>query len=143
MNAINDITLSASRGSQNQVNSRLQTVRRNEMLLQKKSERLQTRFQEVSTKLIHARSLLSKAMKNAFISSAELKYVAGNINKFALENVSTARTKIRTKKETISGIELYTFESYENGPDCYEYLCLARGGQQVKFLFLNSFSFRL
>jgi len=77
-------------------------------------------------------------MKMAAFSLTEAKFASGdNINQDVLQNVTKARTKIRTRKDNVAGVSLPVFVSYQDGSDTYEYAGLSRGGQQLSKLKKN------
>lgn len=76
-------------------------------------------------------------MKEAAFSLAETKFTTGDINQVVLQNVTKAQFKVRTKKDNVAGVTLPVFESYQDGADTYDFLGLARGGQQLQKLKKN------
>ena len=47
--------------------------------------------------------LMGDVMKEATFSLAEVKFTAGDVGQYVLENVSTAQMKIRSRKDNVAG----------------------------------------
>lgn len=75
--------------------------------------------------------MVGEVMREAAFSLAEVKYAAGDVNQYVLQNVTTAQTKVSSKKDNVAGVNLPVFESVSDGPDRYELTGIARGGQQL------------
>lgn len=77
---------------------------------------------------------MGRVMQIASFSLAEVTYaVGGDIGFQVQESVKTARFRVRTKQENVSGVLLPAFESYqdENVND-FAMTGLGKGGQQVQ-----------
>lgn len=79
---------------------------------------------------------MGRVMQIAAFSLAEVTYATGggsNLNYQVQESVKTARFRVRTKQENVSGVLLPAFESYiVEGNSDFGLTGLGRGGQQVQ-----------
>jgi V-type H+-transporting ATPase subunit D len=103
-------------------------------LLKRKSEALTKRFREITRRIDEAKRKMGKVMQTAAFSLAEVSYATGdNIGYQVQESVKTARFKIRTRQENVSGVYLPQFEADvdENTSD-FQMAGLGKGGQQVQ-----------
>jgi V-type H+-transporting ATPase subunit D len=75
---------------------------------------------------------MGKVMQAASFSYAEVTYAAGDIGFQVRENVKTAKFKVRTRQENVSGVMLPTFEKWIEQSAATELTGLGRGGQQVQ-----------
>jgi len=79
---------------------------------------------------------MGRVMSIAAFSLAEVTYATGggsNLNYQVQESVKTARFRVRTKQENVSGVLLPAFESYiAEGNSDFGLTGLGRGGQQVQ-----------
>ena len=81
---------------------------------------------------------MGQVMKEAQFSLAEAKFTVGNdFNALVLQNVTKAQIKVKTRKDNVAGVNLPTFECYQDGNDSYEFAGLSRGGQQLTKLKRN------
>ena len=80
---------------------------------------------------LQTKLLVGDVMKEASFSLAEVKFQAGDIGQYILQNVTTAQLKISSKKDNVAGVNLPIFECLTEGPDRYELTAIARGGQQL------------
>ncbi|XP_047369090.1 V-type proton ATPase subunit D 2-like [Vespa velutina] len=118
-------------GSQFMIKSRLNSAEKSYMLLKRKSDILLIHFKEILTELFEKKSLLKEVMREASFSLAEVNYITGNINNLILQSANKATIKILTRKTIIMGVNIQTYEYYEEGLDPFLYIGLARGRQQV------------
>ena len=51
---------------------------------------------------------MGEVMKNASFSLAETKFAMGDINHLVIQNVNKAQIKVRTKKDNVAGLFLYS-----------------------------------
>ncbi|KAK6526754.1 H(+)-transporting V1 sector ATPase subunit D [Arthrobotrys megalospora] len=103
-------------------------------LLKRKSEALTKRFREITRRIDEAKRKMGRVMQIAAFSLAEVTYATGGqIGYQVQESVKSARFRIRSKQENVSGVQLPAFESYitEENND-FGLTGLGRGGQQVQ-----------
>lgn len=118
--------------------ARLKGAEKGHSLLKKKADALQIKFRQILKKIIETKSLMGGVMKEASFSMSEAKFAVGNdFNTIVLQNVNKAQTKVRTKKENVAGVNLPSFEAYQDSGDTWELAGLARGGQQLSKLKKN------
>uniref|UniRef100_A0A8C2QKQ8 V-type proton ATPase subunit D n=1 Tax=Cricetulus griseus TaxID=10029 RepID=A0A8C2QKQ8_CRIGR len=103
----------------------------------KKSDALTLRFRQILKKIIEAKMLVGKMMREAAFSLAEAKFTAGDFSTTVIQNVNKARVKIRAKIDNVAGVTLPVFEHYHEGTDSYELTGLARGEKQLARLKRN------
>ncbi|EGS21529.1 vacuolar ATP synthase subunit d-like protein [Thermochaetoides thermophila DSM 1495] len=103
-------------------------------LLKRKSEALTKRFREITRRIDEAKRKMGRVMQIASLSLAEVTYAAGgNIGYQIQESAKSARFRIRTKQENVSGVLLPTFEVYiAEGSNDFAMTGLGKGGQQVQ-----------
>ncbi|KAH7349358.1 ATP synthase subunit D [Plectosphaerella cucumerina] len=103
-------------------------------LLKRKSEALTKRFREITRRIDEAKRKMGRVMQIASFSLAEVTYaVGGDIGYQIQESARSARFRIRTKQENVSGVLLPTFESYTTeGNNDFGLTGLGKGGQQVQ-----------
>ncbi|GJC97011.1 v-type D subunit ATP synthase [Colletotrichum higginsianum] len=96
-------------------------------LLKRKSEALTKRIDEAKRKM-------GRVMQIASFSLAEVTYaVGGDIGYQIQESARSARFRVRTKQENVSGVLLPAFESYvTEGNNDFGLTGLGKGGQQVQ-----------
>lgn len=77
---------------------------------------------------------MGKVMQIAAFSLAEVTYaVGGTIGYQVQESAKSARFRLRTKQENVSGVFLPVFESYSaEGSNDFGLTGLGKGGQQVQ-----------
>jgi V-type H+-transporting ATPase subunit D len=118
--------------------ARLKGASKGHSLLKKKADALQLRFRMILKKIVETKSLMGEVMKEAQFSLAEAKFaVGGDFNSIVLQNVTKAQIKVKSRKDNVAGVNLPTFECYQDGTDSYEFAGLARGGQQLAKLKKN------
>ncbi|KAF3938137.1 hypothetical protein ABW19_dt0209980 [Dactylella cylindrospora] len=104
-------------------------------LLKRKSEALTKRFREITRRIDEAKRKMGRVMQIAAFSLAEVTYATGGggFGYQVQESVKSARFRIRSKQENVSGVQLPAFESYitEENND-FGLTGLGRGGQQVQ-----------
>ncbi|KAF4627732.1 hypothetical protein G7Y89_g10423 [Cudoniella acicularis] len=103
-------------------------------LLKRKSEALTKRFREITRRIDEAKRKMGRVMQIAAFSLAEVTYaVGGDIGYQVQESAKSARFRIRTKQENVSGVLLPAFESYNtDGNNDFGLTGLGKGGQQVQ-----------
>ncbi|KAL2731869.1 putative V-type proton ATPase subunit D 2 [Vespula squamosa] len=121
----------ATNGSQSMIKTRLSSAEKSYMLLKKKSDTLLIHFKKVLYELFEKKSLLQDVMGEASFSLAEVNYITGNINNLILQSVNKATIKTLKRKTIIMGVNILTYEYFEEGLDPFLYTGLARGRQQV------------
>ena len=78
---------------------------------------------------------MGRVMQIASFSLTEATYATGaSISYQVQESVRTARFRVRTKQENVSGVMLPQFETYtvDSGTSEFQLTGLGRGGQQVQ-----------
>jgi len=77
---------------------------------------------------------MGRVMQIAAFSLAEVTYaVGGDIGYQIQESAKSARFRVRTKQENVSGVFLPAFESYQTeGNNDFQLTGLGKGGQQVQ-----------
>ncbi|KAI0154875.1 vacuolar ATP synthase subunit D [Xylariaceae sp. FL1272] len=103
-------------------------------LLKRKSEALTKRFREITRRIDEAKRKMGRVMQIAAFSLAEVTYaVGGDIGYQVQESAKSARFRLRTKQENVSGVFLPAFESYQTeGNNDFGLTGLGKGGQQVQ-----------
>ncbi|KAG9237335.1 vacuolar ATP synthase-like protein subunit D [Amylocarpus encephaloides] len=103
-------------------------------LLKRKSEALTKRFREITRRIDEAKRKMGRVMQIAAFSLAEVTYaVGGDIGYQVQESAKSARFRLRTKQENVSGVFLPAFESYTtDGNNDFGLTGLGKGGQQVQ-----------
>ncbi|KAK2603925.1 H(+)-transporting V1 sector ATPase subunit D [Conoideocrella luteorostrata] len=102
-------------------------------LLKRKSEALTKRFREITRRIDEAKRKIGRVMQIAAFSLAEVTYAVGSdIGYQVQESVKSARFRVRTKQDNVSGVLLPAFESYTTeGNNDFGLTGLGKGGQQV------------
>ncbi|KAK3706978.1 H(+)-transporting V1 sector ATPase subunit D [Vermiconidia calcicola] len=103
-------------------------------LLKRKSEALTKRFREITKRIDDAKRKMGRVMQIAAFSLAEVTYATGNdgIKYQITESVRTAKFRVRTRQENVSGVFLPQFESWQmEGASEFGMTGLGKGGQQV------------
>lgn len=138
MSSNDRINVFPSRMAMTLMTARLKGAQKGHSLLKKKADALQLKFRAILKKIVETKSLMGGIMKEASFSMSEAKFAVGNdFNTIVLQNVNKAQTKVRTKKENVAGVNLPTFEAYQDSGDTWELAGLARGGQQLSKLKKN------
>ncbi|CEF79262.1 unnamed protein product [Fusarium graminearum] len=103
-------------------------------LLKRKSEALTKRFREITKRIDEAKRKMGRVMQIAAFSLAEVTYaVGGDIGYQVQESAKSARFRVRTKQDNVSGVLLPAFESYlTEGNNDFGLTGLGKGGQQVQ-----------
>ncbi|PWI75242.1 V-type proton ATPase subunit D [Purpureocillium lilacinum] len=103
-------------------------------LLKRKSEALTKRFREITRRIDEAKRKMGRVMQIAAFSLAEVTYaVGGDIGYQVQESAKSARFRIRTKQDNVSGVLLPAYESYlADGSNDFGLTGLGKGGQQVQ-----------
>ncbi|KAG5913791.1 H(+)-transporting V1 sector ATPase subunit D [Claviceps pazoutovae] len=103
-------------------------------LLKRKSEALTKRFRDITRRIDEAKQKMGRVMQIAAFSLAEVTYaVGGDIGYQVQESAKSARFRIRTKQDNVSGVLLPAFESYmAEGSNDFGLTGLGKGGQQVQ-----------
>ncbi|KAI1284834.1 V-type proton ATPase subunit D 1 [Halotydeus destructor] len=121
-----------SRMAQTVMKAKLKGAQKGHSLLKKKADALQMRFRQILKKIVDTKSLMGEVMKEAQFSLAEAKFTVGNdFNTVVLQNVTKAQIKVKSRKDNVAGVNLPSFECYQDGSDSYEFAGLSRGGQQL------------
>ncbi|KIW86216.1 V-type proton ATPase subunit D [Fonsecaea pedrosoi CBS 271.37] len=117
-----------------QMNSKLKGAQTGHSLLKRKSEALTKRFREILKRIDEAKRKMGRVMQIAAFSLAEVSYaVGGDIGYQIQESVKTARFRIKTKQENVSGVFLPQFEGYTKDEiNDFGLTGLGKGGQQVQ-----------
>ncbi|KAK3182054.1 H(+)-transporting V1 sector ATPase subunit D [Lecanicillium sp. MT-2017a] len=103
-------------------------------LLKRKSEALTKRFREITRRIDEAKRKMGRVMQIAAFSLAEVTYaVGGDIGYQVQESAKSARFRLRTRQDNVSGVFLPAFESYlTEGNNDFGLTGLGKGGQQVQ-----------
>jgi len=114
--------------------SKLKGAETGHSLLKRKSEALTKRFRDITKRIDEAKRKMGRVMQIAAFSLAEVTYaVGGDIGYQVQESVKSARFRVRTKQENVSGVFLPAFESYTTeGNNDFGLTGLGKGGQQVQ-----------
>ncbi|KAJ9644917.1 V-type proton ATPase subunit D [Exophiala oligosperma] len=117
-----------------QMNNKLKGAQTGHSLLKRKSEALTKRFREILKRIDEAKRKMGRVMQIAAFSLAEVSYaVGGDIGYQIQESVKTARFRIKTKQENVSGVFLPQFEGYTKDEiNDFGLTGLGKGGQQVQ-----------
>lgn len=77
---------------------------------------------------------MGRVMQIASFSLAEVTYAVGGDIRYQIQNsAKSARFRVRTKQDNVSGVLLPTYESYvTEGNDDFGLTGLGKGGQQVQ-----------
>lgn len=115
------------------MSSKLKGAQIGHSLLKRKSEALTKRFREILKRIDEAKRKMGRVMQIAAFSLAEVSYaVGGDVGFQVQESVKTARFRITTKQENVSGVFLPQFESYTKDEiNDFGLTGLGKGGQQV------------
>lgn len=91
-------------------------------------------FAEITRRIDEAKRKMGRVMQIAAFSLAEVTYaVGGDIGYQVQESARSARFRIRTKQENVSGVFLPAFESFNTeGNNDFGLTGLGKGGQQVQ-----------
>ena len=89
---------------------------------------------EITRRIDEAKRKMGRVMQIAAFSLAEVTYaVGGDIGYQVQESAKSARFRIRTKQENVSGVFLPAFESFTTeGNNDFGLTGLGKGGQQVQ-----------
>jgi V-type H+-transporting ATPase subunit D len=89
---------------------------------------------EITRRIDEAKRKMGRVMQIAAFSLAEVTYaVGGDIGYQVQESAKSARFRLRTKQENVSGVLLPAFESYlTEGNNDFGLTGLGKGGQQVQ-----------
>lgn len=92
------------------------------------------RFREITRRIDEAKRKMGRVMQIAAFSLAEVSYaVGGDIGYQVQESARSARFRLRTKQDNVSGVLLPAFESYlTEGNNDFGLTGLGKGGQQVQ-----------
>lgn len=114
--------------------TRLKAAATGHSLLKRKSEALTKRFRDITRRIDEAKRKMGRVMQVAAFSLAEVNYAAGDVSYQVQQSVKTARFRIRTRQENVSGTYLPQFEAsiVEKGPNDFGLTGLGRGGQQIQ-----------
>lgn len=92
------------------------------------------KISEITRRIDEAKRKMGRVMQIASFSLAEVTYaVGGDIGYQVQESAKSARFRVRTKQENVSGVFLPAFESYTTeGNNDFGLTGLGKGGQQVQ-----------
>ncbi|CAD6448523.1 3b1082d7-3525-4119-b016-76cf3d173dd1 [Sclerotinia trifoliorum] len=132
--ATNREAVFATRQSLGLMKAKLKGAQTGHDLLKRKSEALTKRFREITRRIDEAKRKMGRVMQIAAFSLAEVTYaVGGDIGYQVQESAKSARFRVRTKQENVSGVFLPAFESYTTeGNNDFGLTGLGKGGQQVQ-----------
>ncbi|TGO38918.1 hypothetical protein BHYA_0064g00140 [Botrytis hyacinthi] len=121
--------------------SKLKGAQTGHDLLKRKSEaltnilpKIPNSTPEITRRIDEAKRKMGRVMQIAAFSLAEVTYaVGGDIGYQVQESAKSARFRVRTKQENVSGVFLPAFESYTTeGNNDFGLTGLGKGGQQVQ-----------
>jgi len=114
--------------------SKLKGAQTGHDLLKRKSEALTKRFREITRRIDEAKRKMGRVMSIAAFSLAEVTYaVGGDIGYHIQESAKSAKFRVRTKQENVSGVFLPQFETFTvEGSNDFGLTGLGKGGQQVQ-----------
>jgi len=115
--------------------SKLKGAKTGHDLLKRKSEALTKRFRDITRRIDEAKRKMGRVMQIAAFSLAEVTYAVGGVGMGyqIQESVKTAKFRVRTKQENVSGVFLPQFESFQTeGNNDFGLTGLGKGGQQVQ-----------
>jgi len=115
--------------------SKLKGAQTGHDLLKRKSEALTKRFRDITRRIDEAKRKMGRVMQIAAFSLAEVSYAMGGagIGYQIQESVQSAKFRVRTKQENVSGVFLPQFESFQaEGASDFGLTGLGKGGQQVQ-----------
>lgn len=89
---------------------------------------------EITKRIDEAKRKMGRVMQIAAFSLAEVTYaVGGDIGYQVQESAKSARFRLRSKQDNVSGVLLPAFESYQTeGNNDFGLTGLGKGGQQVQ-----------
>lgn len=93
------------------------------------------RFRDITRRIDEAKRKMGRVMQIAAFSLAEVSYAMGGagIGYQIQESVQSAKFRVRTKQENVSGVFLPQFESFQaEGASDFGLTGLGKGGQQVQ-----------
>lgn len=132
------INIFPSRMAMTLMKGRLKGAKTGHSLLKKKADAMQMKFRTILKKIIETKTLMGEVMKEAQFSLAEAKFSgSSDFNAIVLQNVTKAQIKVKSRKDNVAGVNLPTFECYQDGSDSNEFAGLSRGGQQLTKLKKN------
>merc|ERR1711988_1326466 len=79
-------------------------------LLKSKADALQLRFRAMLQEILDAKMEMAEFLTQAFFSSAEAYYLAGDFRANVMEKVKTAWTRVDAHSDNIAGVKLPVFE---------------------------------
>ncbi|XP_018321727.1 V-type proton ATPase subunit D 1-like [Agrilus planipennis] len=129
-----DIRGTATKGNRecfNVLTIKLKFAQKGYKLLKRKTDALNLKLRVICREMLLAKFAVEEIMKDAFMSLAEVKFAAGNIANYTLQNVAHAHIKVKSKTDYMASVQYETFEMFESGSDTYELTGLARGGQHL------------
>lgn len=117
----------------NMMKAKLKGASQGHTLLKRKSEALTKRFRDITKLIDDAKRKMGRVMQTASFALAEVAYATGdNISYQVQESVTTARFRVASKSENVSGVFLPSFSVVCNKEiDDFRMTGLGRGGQQV------------
>merc|ERR1711998_681815 len=90
--------------------TRRKGAQRGHKLLKSKADALQLRFRAMLQEIIDAKVEMAEFLTQAFFSSAEAYYLAGDYRANVMEKVKSAWTRVDAHSDNIAGVKLPVFE---------------------------------
>merc|ERR1711988_109335 len=90
--------------------NRRKGAQRGHKLLKSKADALQLRFRAMLQEILDAKMEMAEFLTQAFFSSAEAYYLAGDFRANVMEKVKTAWTRVDAHSDNIAGVKLPVFE---------------------------------
>ena len=132
MSSQNRLAIFPTRMAQTNMKLKLKGAKTGHSLLKRKSEALTKKFRLIVEKIHEAKMKMGKVMQIASFSLAEANYAMGDFS-FQLRNSikGSAKFKVKSRTENVSGVLLPVFESYMESGTVFELAGLGKGGQQL------------
>eukprot|EP00834_Sanchytrium_tribonematis_P002875 NODE_98_length_20568_cov_1.409546.p6 type:complete len:273 gc:universal NODE_98_length_20568_cov_1.409546:11638-10820(-) len=132
MSSQNRLAIFPTRMAQTNMKLKLKGAKTGHSLLKRKSEALTKKFRVIVEKIHEAKIKMGKVMQIASFSLAEANYAMGDFS-FQLRHSikGSAKFKVKSRTENVSGVLLPVFESYLESGAVFEMAGLGKGGQQL------------
>ena len=88
----------------------IQGAKSGHSLLKKKADALKMKFRGILKEIVNKKEKMGDIMKKANFSLAEAKFSAGDFNSDVIQNVGSARLRLRARTDNVAGVSLPIFE---------------------------------
>lgn len=113
--------------------TKLRGAKKGHDLLKKKADALNLRFRAILKKLDDQKRGMGQTMKQAFFSSTEAHWAAGDFSMSVLEGVTSATFKVKMDEDNVAGVHLPIFKQFHEGGNIPQELhALGNGGKEVQ-----------